>query len=165
MSKQEITLKQAAVLIASLRDSLKSINEAFDHPFDDDIAQADAFLLQCSRGEEGASIATIGPWDSARYGHQENPHGPDFEVSVLDHLDRDGQVFVDIRPDGGNSDDLLSTMVEVEQHPETGQHVPVVRVYRGDDCIARVYADGMDKALLVLTRSDVQGGVLRIRED
>lgn len=165
MSKQGVTLTQAVALIAKLRDNLKSINGAFDKPFEDDIAQADAFLRGCSGEEDEARTAIIGPWDSERYGRKENPRGPDFEVSVLDHLARDGQVFIDIRPDGGNTDDLLSTMVEVSDHPETGQPVPVVRVHRGDNCIANIYADGMDKALLVLAQSDVQDGVLRIKEN
>lgn len=112
-----------------------------------------------------ARTTIIGPWDSERYGHEENPRGPDFEVSILDHLERDGQVFIDVRPDGGNIDDLLSTMVEVAAHPETGQPVPVVRVHRGDECVASVYADGMDKALLVLAKTDLRDGLLRVKED
>lgn len=162
MSKQEVTLKQAVALIEQLRDSLKSVNEAFENPFDDDIAQADAFLLGCSGEEEETRTAIIGPWDSERYGHEGYPRGPDFEVSVLDHLDKLGQVFIDIRPDGGNTDDLLSTTVEVSNHPETSQPVPVVRVHRGDDCIASIYADGMDKALLVVSPCAVLDGALRI---
>lgn len=107
----------------------------------------------------------IGPWNSARYGHAENPRGPDFEIDVIDRHDSDGQVFIDIRPDGSNIDDQLSTMVEVAAHPETGQPVPVVRVHRGDDCIASIYADGMDKALIEMSQTDLRDGCLRIIEN
>ena len=111
------------------------------------------------------STTTIHPWDSCRYGHQGNPIGPSYEVDVLDRRQEQGQVHIDIRPDGGNIDDLLSTMIEVAEHPETGQPVPVVRVHRGDECIASIYADGMDKALLVLAKTDLQEGLLRVKED
>lgn len=112
-----------------------------------------------------SNIQTIGPWNSSRYGHAENPRGPDFEIDVIDRRDSSGQVFIDIRPDGGHVDDLLSTMVEVAEHPETGQPVPVVRVHRSDDCIASIYADGMDKVLLVVSAPDALDGSLRIKEN
>lgn len=114
---------------------------------------------------EKTRITTIGPWDSSRYGHKGNPPGPDFEVSIEDHLDQNGQVFVSVRPDGSNTDNLLSTMVEIASHPETEQPVPVVRVYRGDDCVASIYAGEMDKVLLAVSRIDVARGWVRIRED
>ncbi|OIQ72190.1 hypothetical protein GALL_461860 [mine drainage metagenome] len=163
MPQHRVTIGQAVALIERLRDSLKSINGAFDKPFDEDIAQADAFLRERGNEENDAQIAVIGPWGSERYGHKENPRGPDFEVCIIDRLARHGQVFIDVRPDGGNADDLLSTMVEVSGHPETGQPVPVVRVHRGENCIANIYADGMDKALLVVAKTDLQNGILRVK--
>lgn len=168
MSNKENNLQQAIALIANLRDGLKSINGAFDKPFDEEIAQADAFLASVGdpkNQEDRIKLTVIGPWNSSRYGHTDNPKGPDFAVSINDHLTRDGQIFVDIVPEGGNIDDLLSTMVEVSDHPDTSQPVPVVRVHRGDNCIAHIYADGMDKALLVVSRSDLEEGYLRIKED
>jgi hypothetical protein len=167
MSK-ETNLQEAIALIAALRNSLKSINGSFDKAFDEDIEKADAFLASVGNPkteEDGIKLAVIGPWNSVRYGYAGNLRGPDFAVSISDHLKGDGQVFVDVVPEGGNVDDLLSTMVEVNDHPETGQPVPVVRVHRGEECIANIYADGMDKALIVLSKSDIQNGLLRVKKD
>ena len=55
-------------------------------------------------------------WSHSRYG------GPDddtetFEVSVDDQLESDGQIYIDMAPDGGDVDDLLSIVVEANRLP------------------------------------------------
>jgi len=163
---QAITLDRAVALLETMREALQSVNGAFDKPFSEEIAQANALIKQYKATDKTYTTQhIIGPWWSERYGHADSQRGPDFDVDVINRLDSSGQAYIDMRPDGGNVDDLLSTMVEVSAHPETRQAVPVVRVHRGDECVASIYADGMDKALLVVSRSDLQDGLLRITEN
>ncbi len=168
---KNVSFDDALSIIGNLLQQIEQMRGMFDDSdgtIADAVSEAEQFQNDYAETIAGGEIrrhASIGPWDSLRYGHDGNQRGPDFEVNVIDRLRSSGQVFVDVYPDGGNIDDRLSTMVEVANHPETGHLVPVVRVSRGDEVISSVYADGMDKALLLVASGVLQAGFLRLKEE
>jgi hypothetical protein len=109
------------------------------------------------------SEVIIWPWDSRTYGGDRSPT-QGCPVTLQDKRQTDGQVFIDMAV-SSQVDDVLSAIIEVASHPETEEPVPVVRIYRGDDCIANFYADGMEKTLAVLSLSQIQEGSLRTKKE
>lgn len=128
------------------------------------VERAERLQQAYERAQEIGTIqkrCIIGPSDSARYNHKENPRGPDFSADVYDRFKSNGRLFVDIKSKSGKTDDALRAMIEVAAHPETGQPVPVVHLHSGDACIADVYANGKGKAIVLMPHPDFKEALLR----
>lgn len=72
---------------------------------------------------------TIRHWNSTHYqGDTSGIADAEFEISVDDQLDNNGQMYIDVAPKGGNVDDLMSLCVEINHLPETETPVQCLHV-------------------------------------
>lgn len=93
---------------------------------------------------------TIRHWNSTHYlGEASGDADAEFEISVQDQLDSNGQIYIDVAPKGGDSDDLMALCVEINHLPETGTPVQCLHVhFDSDNLTFSLFKSGKDKFLL-----------------
>ncbi|MDA8152993.1 MAG: hypothetical protein M0003_09830 [Acidithiobacillus sp.] len=93
---------------------------------------------------------TIRHWNSTHYlGETSGDADAEFEISVQDQLDSNGQMYIDVSPKGGNVDDLMALCVEINHLPETETPVPCLHVHFDSNNLAfSLFKSGTDQFLL-----------------
>lgn len=92
---------------------------------------------------------TIRHWSSYYAGEAISDADAEFEVSVQDHLEENGQIYIDVAPKGGETDDLMGVCVEINHIPETEIPVQCIHVHFDSDNLAfSLFKSGKDKFLL-----------------
>lgn len=97
----------------------------------------------------GKRITTIRRWDSVAYGGDILENAPrEFDVSVDDRLDREGQMYIDVAPKGGSVDDILSMTIEASTIPGTEDVTQTLHVHFDSDNLAFSLFKQGDKYIL-----------------
>lgn len=93
---------------------------------------------------------TIRHWNSTHYlGEVSGDADAEYEISVQDQLDSNGQIYVDVAPKGGDIDDLMALCVEINHIPETETPVQCLHVHFDSGNLAfSLFKSGKDKFLL-----------------
>ena len=151
---EEVSMAEAVGVIKGLLDQIGQMRAMFDDK-DRAIAsttdKAEEFLRKFGANVVISREMTIGPWDSARYGH-EGDRGPDCRVVVKDHLASSGRIDIDLQMDGSEIDDTFSVVIEVGQHHwgKSNGYVPTIHLLRGESTVLSAHSDVLDKIVAKL---------------
>lgn len=100
------------------------------------------------KAEIPADVQTVARWDSIGYGGDAMNSGS-FVMEVNDQRESAGQLFIDVAPESGNVDEILTVGVEIAVDPRTLSDTPCVRISAsGDEVSINVYQLG-DQLLIV----------------
>jgi len=109
--------------------------------------------------DEACDQVVAAHWNAARYGGELDPRA-EYAMRVSDRRETSGQMFIDIAPKEGHTDDLgIGIVVEVNNTPgDEDSQVPCVHVNFGNGNLAfSIFQAGLDKLVL---RPETRVGVM-----
>jgi hypothetical protein len=119
-----------------------------DIEFGEALSKAENVLSDLNkRGSTHKSSIIVEYWCSKRYNRQNEESSAQFEMDVIDNRLSSGQLDVGIAPLGGNIDDNLTVMLEINRLPESDDDLPCAHISIGDYAWLNVYQRNQELVL------------------